>query len=134
MAADGLFFRALAKIDPVRRVPLASLWTQSLWSVLLALSGTYSQLYTFCIFAGLLFHLAAGAAVFVLRRKVPDHPRPYRVWGYPVVPVLFLLATVALLGNTLLERPVESVAGLGLVALGFPAYLVLRGGRGSARP
>ncbi|MGE0641358.1 MAG: APC family permease [Thermoanaerobaculia bacterium] len=126
MAEDGLFFRSLAKIDPVRRVPLRSLWAQSLWAVLLTLSGTYSQLYTFCIFAGLLFHLAAGLTIFVLRRREPGRERPYRVWGYPWVPLAFLLATAILLVNTLLERPVESLAGLGLVALGLPAYWLLR--------
>ncbi|MEZ5313172.1 MAG: APC family permease [Thermoanaerobaculia bacterium] len=104
----------------------AGLWAQSLWAVLLTLSGTYSQLYTFCIFAGLLFHLAAGLTIFVLRRREPGRERPYRVWGYPWVPLAFLLATAILLVNTLLERPVESLAGLGLVALGLPAYWLLR--------
>jgi APA family basic amino acid/polyamine antiporter len=129
MAADGLFFRPLAKIDPVRRVPLRSLWSQSLWAVLLTLSGTYSQLYTFSVFAGLLFHLAAGAAVLVMRRREPAAARPYRVWGYPVVPMLFLAAMTLLIVNTVVERPVESLVGLGLVATGLPAYLVLRRGR-----
>ena len=128
MAEDGLFFRSLAKIDPVRRVPLRSLWAQSLWAVLLTLSGTYSQLYTYVVFAGLLFHLATGAAVFVLRVRQPQLPRPYRVWGYPVVPIAFLIATAILLVNTLLERPAESLAGRGLVALGLPAYAYLRRG------
>jgi APA family basic amino acid/polyamine antiporter len=131
MAADGLFFPALAKIDPVRRVPLASLWSQSLWAVLLTLSGTYSQLYTFSVFAGLVFHAAAGAAVFVLRRKAPALPRPYRTWGYPVVPLLFLGAMAVLILNTVFERPVESLAGLALVALGIPAYAAFR--RGAVR-
>ena len=79
------------------------------------------------LFAGLLFHFATGAAIFTLRKKAPGHPRPYRVWGYPMVPVLFLLATAILLLNTLLERPVESVAGLGLVLLGLPVYFRSRG-------
>jgi APA family basic amino acid/polyamine antiporter len=126
MAADGLFFRSLATIDPVRRVPLASLWSQSIWAMLLTLSGTYSQLYTFSVFAGLLFHAAAGAAVLVLRRKAPELARPYLVWGYPVVPLLFLVAMSILIVNTVVERPVESLLGLGIVATGFPAFYFLR--------
>ena len=126
MAADGLFFRSLATIDPVRRVPLASLWSQSIWAMLLTLSGTYSQLYTFSVFAGLLFHAAAGAAVIVLRRKASNLARPYRVWGYPVVPLLFLTGMSILIVNTVVERPVESLLGLGIVATGLPAYLALR--------
>ncbi len=122
MAADGLFFRALAAVHPRHRTPARSLWAQSLWAVLLTLSGTYDQLYTYVVFAAVLFHAATGGAVFVLRRRRPDLPRPYRVWGYPVVPVLFILASLLLLVNTLVERPVESLAGLGLLALGLPAY------------
>jgi APA family basic amino acid/polyamine antiporter len=69
-----------------------------------------------------LFHAATGYAVFVLRRSRPDAPRPYRVWGYPWVPWLFILTSVALVLNTLVEKPVESLIGLGLVLLGVPAY------------
>ncbi len=122
MADDGVFFRGLAKIDPVHRVPARSLWAQSIWSALLALSGTYNQLYTYVIFVAVLFHVATGAAIFVLRRKAPDLPRPYRAWGYPWVPLAFIGASVVLVANTLLERPVESLLGLGLVAAGLPAY------------
>jgi len=73
-----------------------------------------------------LFHVATGAAVFVLRRKRPDLPRPYKVWGYPVVPALFILTCGLLVANTLTERPLESLWGLGLVALGLPAYAYWR--------
>ncbi len=122
MAEDGVFFRSLATIHPVHRVPTRSLWAQSLWAVLLTVSGTYDQLYTYVVFVAVLFHVATGAAVFVLRRKAPEHDRPYRVWGYPWVPLLFIAASVALVVNTLFERPVESLLGLGLVAAGLPAY------------
>ena len=80
----------------------------------------------------LLFHVLAGAAVFVLRRSRPAAPRPYRVWGYPLVPIAFLAAMAVLLINTVVERPVESLLGLGLVALGLPAYVWLR--RSNPRP
>jgi basic amino acid/polyamine antiporter, APA family len=126
MAADGIFFRSLAAIHPRYRTPVRSLWAQSLWAVLLTVSGTYDQLYTYVVFAAVLFHVGTGAAVFVLRRTRPDAPRPYRVWGYPVVPALFILSSLLLVGNTLLERPRESLLGLGLVALGVPAYLYWR--------
>jgi APA family basic amino acid/polyamine antiporter len=123
MARDGVFFRSLAKVHPRFHTPVRSLWAQSLWGVLLALSGSYEQLYTYVIFAGLLFHVATAGAVIVLRRKRPDIERPYRVFGYPWVPVLFILASILLLVNTLLEKPVESVIGLVLLAAGLPAYI-----------
>lgn len=122
MARDGVFFRTLAKVHPRFHTPGRSLWAQSLWGVLLALSGTYEQLYTYVIFAGLLFHVATAGAVIVLRRKQPDVERPYRVFGYPWIPVLFILASLLLLVNTLVEKPVESVIGLVLIAVGLPAY------------
>jgi APA family basic amino acid/polyamine antiporter len=122
MADDGVFFRGLAEIHPVHRVPVKSLWAQSLWAIALTLSGTYSQLYTYVVFVAVLFHVLAGAAVFVLRRRRPDAPRPYRVWGYPCVPVAFLGASLLLVGHTLWSSPVESLAGLGILALGLPAY------------
>ena len=127
MAADGLFFRSLAIVDPRFRVPVRSLWAQSVWACLLAASGTYAQLYTYVIFASIVMHVATAAAVFVLRRRAPELPRPYRTWGYPVVPALFILGSLLMIGNTLLERPIESVAGLGLLALGLPAYAMFRG-------
>jgi APA family basic amino acid/polyamine antiporter len=78
------------------------------------------------MFALMAFHVATGVAVFVLRRTRPELPRPYRVWGYPVVPALFILASSLLVANTLAERPLESLWGLGLVALGLPAYAYWR--------
>ncbi len=131
MAEDGVFFRALARVHPRYRIPGASLWAQSLWAVVLTLSGTYEQLYTYVVFAAVLFHVATGAAVLVLRRTRPGLERPYRVWGYPLVPVLFILASGALVANTLIEKPVESLLGLGFVVLGIPAYLGWR--RSAAR-
>lgn len=124
MAADGVFFPALATIHPRYRTPTASLWAQTLWTVILTVSGTYEQLYTYVVFASVLFHAAAATAVFVLRRRRPRVAVPYRTWGYPVVPALFILACLLLVGNTLVQRRGESLWGLGLVALGLPAYAV----------
>lgn len=122
MAQDGVFFPALAAIHPRYRTPAASILAQGVWSAILALSGSYEQLYTYVIFAAVLFHAATGAAVFVLRRTQPDTPRPYRTWGYPWVPAVFILSSLWLVGNTLVEKPSESLIGLGFVALGLPAY------------
>jgi APA family basic amino acid/polyamine antiporter len=135
MARDGVFFRGLAAVHPRYHTPGRSLWAQSLWGVVLALSGTYEQLYTYVIFAMLFFHVATAGAVIVLRRRLPDAERPYRVFGYPWVPVLFVLASILLLGNTLMEKPLESMIGLGFLATGIPAYLWWRrnpSDRGSA--
>ena len=123
MARDGVFFRSLGAVHPRFHTPGRSLWAQSLWGVALTLSGTYEQLYTYVIFAGLLFHVATAGAVIVLRKKRPEVKRPYRVFGYPWVPVLFVLASMLLLVNTLVEKPFESMIGLVLLAAGVPAYL-----------
>jgi len=126
MAADGVFFRRVAAIDPKTRVPVASLRLQALWSVALTVSGTYEQLYTYVVFAALLFHVATAAALFRLRRSRPDLERPYRVLGYPWIPLVFVGACLLLVGNTLWTSPVESVAGLALVAAGLPAWALWR--------
>lgn len=122
MAQDGLFFRSLAKIHPVHRTPSACIVAQGVWSIVLAFSGTYEQLGTYVIFAMFLFHTATGAALFVLRRTRPDRPRPYRAWGYPWTPIVFILASCAFLVSTVNTRPIESLWGLLLMALGLPAY------------
>jgi len=122
MAQDGVFFRSLAKIHPRYRTPSACIVAQGMWATVLAFSGTYEQLGTYVIFAVFLFHAATGAAVIVLRRKQPDRPRPYRTWGYPWTPFLFILISLAFVISTVFERPVESFWGIVLVALGLPAY------------
>ena len=132
MAQDGLFFRALGEVQPRFRTPGTSLLAQGAWSMLLTVSGKYDDLYTYVMFAAVLFHVATGATVFVLRRTRPDLPRPYRVWGYPWVPLLFIAASALLVVNTLVVRPVESLWGLGLVALGLPAYAYWRRRGGAA--
>jgi APA family basic amino acid/polyamine antiporter len=131
MAEDGVFFRGIAAIDPRFRVPARALWLQSGWAVALALTGSYTQLFTWVTFAGVLFHVACGAAVFVLRARRPEMPRPYRVWGYPLVPALFVAGMAWLVASTIADRPREALLGLGCVALGWPAYAWWR--RGAAR-
>jgi APA family basic amino acid/polyamine antiporter len=123
MARDGVFFRSLAAPHPRFHTPGRSLWAQSLWGVVLALSGTYEQLYTYVVFAMLLFHTMTAGAVIVLRRRRPEAERPYRVFGYPWVPVAFMLVSIVLLANTLVEKPLESLLGLLFLAAGVPAYV-----------
>jgi len=122
MAQDGLFFRSLAKVHPVYRTPSACVVAQGAWAIVLAFSGGYEALGTYVIFAVFLFHTAIGAAVIVLRRKQPELPRPYRTWGYPWTTIVFMLMTSAFVVSTLVERPVQSLWGVLLVALGLPAY------------
>ncbi len=126
MAQDGVFFRRLATIHPRYRTPGASIVAQAVWATLLTFSGTYAQLYTYVVFASCLFLTATGVAVFVLRWRRPDVARPYRTWGYPVVPAVFVISSAFLAVNTLLEKPRESWIGLILVALGVPAYYFWR--------
>jgi APA family basic amino acid/polyamine antiporter len=122
MARDGVFFRSAARVHAVYRTPHVAVVALTLWAALLTLSGTYEQLFTYVMFASVLFSVLGGLAVFRLRRRMPDHPRPYRTIGYPIVPALFVAGSIAFVLNTLVERPFESTAGLGLLALGLPAY------------
>jgi APA family basic amino acid/polyamine antiporter len=122
MAANGMFFRSASRVHPTYRTPHVAIVMTTIWSILLTLSGSYEQLFTYVTFASVLFGVLGGLAIFKLRRSRPDAPRPYRTWGYPVVPAVFVLGSALLVFNTLIERPMESIAGLGLVAIGLPAY------------
>jgi basic amino acid/polyamine antiporter, APA family len=123
MANDGLFFRGIAEVHPRHRTPVKAILWQGLWSSALCLSGTYDQLYTFVIFAAVLFYALAGASVIVLRRRHPEWPRPYRTWGYPATPIVYVGICVLVLVYTLVNQPVESGWGLAILACGLPAYL-----------
>ena len=122
MARDGLFFSPFGELSKQTSVPVAAIILQATWASVLAISGTFDQLTDYVVFAGWIFYAATTAAVFVLRKKMPDAPRPYRTLGYPVVPMLFVLAAIALLINTWMTSRVESTAGLALIALGLPIY------------
>jgi APA family basic amino acid/polyamine antiporter len=122
MASDGVFFPSCRRVHQRYRTPHTAIVALTIWSAILALSGSYEQLFTYVMFASILFSVAAGAALFKLRRERPDHVRPYRTWGYPIVPIVFIAGSAAFVLNTLVERPVESLTGLGLLALGLPAY------------
>lgn len=126
MAKDGLFFRKVAHVHPRFRTPGFSILLQGIWASMLTLLGTFEQIFTFTMFIAIAFWVAATASVFTLRKKRPDLPRPYKTWGYPIVPAVFITASCGILLNTLLEKPVEALAGLLLTVLGIPVYFYWR--------
>jgi APA family basic amino acid/polyamine antiporter len=122
MARDGIFFESLARVSRKTHVPVISLIVQAVWAGVLALSGTFDQLTDFAIFAFWLFYGLVAASVFVFRRREPNAPRPYRTWGYPVVPAIFVLVTICLIVMTIWNAPVQSLIGLLIIASGLPVY------------
>jgi basic amino acid/polyamine antiporter, APA family len=122
-ARDGLFFRPFRKVHPAYHTPGFSILALSAWSCVIVLTGRYDQLLTLVIFPSWILYGLATAAVIVLRRKRPDWPRPYRTVLYPVMPVLFVLVAVMLLGYTMVNSPRESGLGLFLIVAGIPFYL-----------
>jgi APA family basic amino acid/polyamine antiporter len=122
MARDGVFFRKLAEVSPAYGTPAFAIVAGSLWSVLLAATGTFEQLLTYVVFTEWAFLSVAALAVFVFRRREPDAPRPFRVPGYPITPAVFVLSAAAIVVNTLVAQPLQALLGLGLVLLGIPAY------------
>ena len=122
MAKDKLFFQRVAKVHPRFHTPGFAILIQAIWACILTLSGTFEQLFTFVMFVAIIFWITAVASVFTLRKKYPHLPRPYKTWGYPVVPIVFIIASLGILINTLIEKPVESLAGLGFTAMGIPVY------------
>lgn len=123
-ARDGLFFRKFGEVQPKYQTPGFAILAQSAWAIVLLISGSYETLLDYAMFALWLSYGLMVAGVIVLRRKQPDLPRPYRMWGYPVTPVLFLAITAWFLINMLLTRPGPSFAGLLLIATGIPVYFV----------
>jgi APA family basic amino acid/polyamine antiporter len=122
MARDGLLPAAFARISARTRVPANAVLLLGACAVGFAFSGAFDVLTDLIVFMLLAFNALAVAAVYVLRRKLPNAVRPYRVWGYPVVPALFLLGTAYLMINTLIATPGRALAGIGIVALGLPLY------------
>jgi len=122
MAKEGMFFKGAAYIHPKYNTPSKAILFQACWSGVLVLSGSFDQLTDMLIFASFIFYGATALGVFVLRVKMPDAHRPYKAWGYPVVPALFILFCVLLVSVTLLARPREALFGLSLMAAGLPFY------------
>jgi len=126
MARDGLFFRKLADVHPRYGTPAVSIVAGTLWAMVLAATGTFEQLLTYVVFVGWIFYALGAACVFVLRRTRPQAERPFRVPGYPWTPLLFIIAAVTLVGNTIATQPGRAAVGIGVVLLGFPVYFVWR--------
>jgi APA family basic amino acid/polyamine antiporter len=126
MALDGLFFTRAAQLHPTRHTPTFALLIQCVWAVLLTLSGTYGDLLDYVIFAVLLFYILTIAGIFVLRWRQPELPRPYRAFGYPVVPALYILLAGVVSALLLVYKPRYTWPGLGLVLLGVPIYAFWR--------
>jgi APA family basic amino acid/polyamine antiporter len=124
MSHDGVFFRRAGAVDPRHRTPKVALWVQALWTSLLALSGTYSNLLDYVIFAAVLFYFLTVLALFRLRRLRPDAERPYRVVGYPWMPGLYLAAMGLLMVDLLAKKPLYTWPGLIIVVVGIPVYFV----------
>ena len=122
MAEDGVFFKNAAVIDPKTNTPNGALWIQGIWACLLVLSGTFDQLTDMLIFVAFFFYGATTFAVFLLRIREPNTPRPYKVIGYPIVPALFVLFCAALIVITCINSPREAGIGLVLMATGLPFY------------
>jgi APA family basic amino acid/polyamine antiporter len=131
MARDGLFFAPAGKVHQKHHTPQNALLLQGVWSSVLALSGSYSALLTYVTFASLAFNALTVAGLFVLRRKQPDAERPYRAWGYPVTPALFLVGATFFIIYIFVGDQRDALIGIGLVLLGLPAYALFKRRRAS---
>jgi APA family basic amino acid/polyamine antiporter len=131
MARDGVFFARLSRVHPRFGTPAFAIAAGGIWSAVLAASGTFDQLLTYVVFIGWIFYALAAASIFVYRKRLPDAARPYRVPMYPLTPLLFIVAAMALVLNTVVTQPARAAVGLGIVFLGAPAYAFWR--RGVAR-
>ena len=125
MAMDGLFFKRVARINS-KGVPGFAIAIQGIWAILLCLSGTYSDLLDYVIFAVLLFFALTIFTLYILRVKKPDVPRPYKAWGYPVIPALYILTTTFIMVILLIYKPNYTFPGLVIVLLGIPVYYLWR--------
>ncbi len=127
MAQDGIFFKPLASVHSRFRTPATAMIVQAVWATLLLLYwGTFGNLITYVTFMDIAFMALAGACVFVFRVRRKDQERPYHTWGYPVVPLVFTSISAAFVINTLIERPEQAIAGLGLTIMGGIIYFVIK--------
>ncbi len=129
MSRDGLFFKSVGRLSERSKTPVNSLWVQCFWTCLLCISGSYGQLLDYVIFAVLIFYILTIAGLFVLRRTQPDTPRPYRAFGYPVLPGLYIVIAAWICVVLLRYKPQYTWPGLILVLLGVPVYFLWTGTR-----
>ncbi|PYT01169.1 MAG: amino acid permease [Acidobacteria bacterium] len=130
MAKDGLMFDTLGKLSATH-VPVRALLVQGVWACILALSGSFDTLTDYVIFGSWIFYALVTSSIFVFRKKYPELDRPYRAFGYPVIPVVFLLVAGWLLISTMMTAPTQSFIGIGLILLGLPVYYYLNNKGGS---
>ena len=123
MSKDGLFFKSVGKLHPRFKTPVAGLLVQAAWTVVLCVSGSYSQLLDYIIFAVLVFYILTIVGLFVLRFKRPEAERPYKALGYPILPGLYILIAAWICVVLLRYKPQYTWPGLVLVLLGIPVYL-----------
>ena len=134
MAQDGLFFKSVGKLHPRYRTPAAGLVVQAIWTMFLCISGSYGQLLDYITFAVLVFYILTLVGLFVLRFKQPDAPRPYKAFGYPILPAIYIVMAAGICAVLLRYKPQYTWPGLILVLLGVPVYLFWsRGQRAAAR-
>src|SRR5205807_664699 len=126
MAKDGVFFQRLSEVHPRFGTPAFAVIAAAMWAATLAASGTFEQLLTYVVFIGWIFYALAAASVFVYRKRLPYANRPYRVPGYPVTPLVFIAAAIALVTNTIATQPKRALVGLAIVLAGAPAYIIWR--------
>jgi APA family basic amino acid/polyamine antiporter len=130
MARDGLFFDWIARVHPRFRTPAAAILAQGVWASGLALTGTYQEIITYTAFPNYFFLGLAVAGLILLRVREPDLPRPYRVWGYPITPLLFLLIFAWYLVNSLVNAFGDTIVGIAITGCGLPFYFLWAGRRG----
>jgi APA family basic amino acid/polyamine antiporter len=123
MAQDGLFFKKVGMLNK-KGVPGFAIVIQGIWSILLCLSGTYNQLLDYVIFAVLIFFTLTILSIFILRKKRPDVERPYKAFGYPVIPAIYILITITISVILLIYKPDYTLPGLGFVLLGIPVFFL----------
>ncbi|MEY4542453.1 MAG: hypothetical protein RL411_530 [Bacteroidota bacterium] len=123
MADQGLFFKSAAKLNR-KNVPANALWMQAFWASALCLSGTYGDLLSYCTFASLLFYIITVAGVLILRKREPDAERPYKVWGYPYLPIIYLIVAGFVALGIIVSQFSIAITGIGIVALGWPIYSI----------
>jgi len=122
MARDGLFFKSAARVHPKYKTPAASIVAQALFSILLVLTGSLDSIANYVGFAITLFAGTAVAAIFVLRAREPNAPRPYRAWGYPVTPAIFVIVSAAIVLNAFYTAPAVTFTGAAIILAGIPLY------------
>jgi APA family basic amino acid/polyamine antiporter len=126
MARDGVFFRGLSRVHPTFGTPMSAILLQAAWASFLLLTNTWGTLFTYVSVIITLFSAFTVGSVIVLRWKRPELKRPYKLWGYPVVPLLFIFAHLWIVWGAVTQKPFESLVGVFIVALGIPAYLIWR--------